>query len=130
MDHLKNEGMHGEAKGDTFAFAKYLRKKATPEEIKLWEYLKQRPEGYKFRRQHPFNNYILDFYCHRAKLSIEIDGSIHVFKKQYDKDRTAIINEYGISEIRFSNEEINTNFSKVTETIMATIMAITKNHSL
>ncbi|GGG39324.1 hypothetical protein GCM10011344_45230 [Dokdonia pacifica] len=130
MDHLKNEGMHGEAKSDKFAFAEYLRKNATPEETKLWEYLKQRPKGYKFRRQHPFNDYILDFYCHRAKLSIEIDGPIHSTQKQYDKDRTSVINEYGISEIRFSNEEIRTNFRKVKETIIATITSITKNHSL
>jgi very-short-patch-repair endonuclease len=130
MDHLKNEGMHGEAKSDKFAFAQHLRKNPTPEEAKLWDYLKQRPLGYKFRRQHPFNDYVLDFYCHRAKLSIEIDGGIHIMQEQYDKDRTAIISEYGISEIRFTNIEIHKNFKKVEESITSILKAITKNHSL
>ena len=130
MDHLKNEGMHGEAKSDKFAFAEYLRKNATPEETKLWEYLKQRHKGYKFRRQHPFNDYILDFYCHRAKLAIEIDGPIHSIQKQYDKDRTSVINEYGISEIRFSNEEVDKNFNGVKNSIISILNTISKNHSL
>lgn len=122
--------MHGEAKGDKFAFAKYLRKNPTPEETKLWGYLKQRPEGYKFRRQHPFNDYVLDFYCHRAKLSIEVDGTIHSTQKQYDADRTSIINEYGISEIRFSNKEIQENFKSVKNCIVSLLSTISKNHSL
>ena len=122
--------MHGEAKSDKFAFAQHLRKNTTPEEAKLWGYLKQRPQGYKFRRQHPFNDYVLDFYCHRAKLSIEIDGGIHKIQEQYDKDRTVVISEYGISEIRFTNTEIHQNFKKVKESIISILNAITKNHAL
>lgn len=122
--------MHGEAKGDKFAFAQYLRKNATPEEVKLWGYLKERPQGYKFRRQHPFNDYVLDFYCHHARLSIEIDGYMHKMQEEYDKDRTSVINTYDISEIRFTNEDILHDFKKVKETIDSFLTENTKNHTL
>ena len=55
-------------------FAEKLRAKMTEPEKKLWDFLKTKPLGFKFRRQHPFSTYVLDFYCHRAQLAIEIDG--------------------------------------------------------
>ncbi len=58
---LKEEGMHAGAMADKFAFANLLRKTQTPQEEKLWEFLKIKPRGFKFRRQHPFKDYILDF---------------------------------------------------------------------
>ena len=62
----------------------------------------------KFRRQHPFGNYVLDFYCHEIKLCIEADGSIHNEKdiKEYDIERTKVLNENGITVLRFTNKEI------------------------
>lgn len=63
--------------------------------------------GAKFRRQHPFGRFILDFYCHEKKLAIEIDGGYHLdeAQQQYDALRTEYLREMGVREIRFSNEE-------------------------
>ena len=60
-----------------FENAKHLRKKMTDAEQVLWYYLKAGINGFKFRRQHPIGIYIADFYCHKVKLIIEVDGSIH-----------------------------------------------------
>ena len=60
-----------------FARASELRSQQTFTEELLWQYLKTKPLGFKFRRQHAYSNYILDFYCHSVKLVIEVDGSIH-----------------------------------------------------
>ena len=116
--------MHCGATKDKFAFAAYLRKVMTPEEKKMWEYLKTRPEDCKFRRQHPFKDYILDFYCHQLKLSIEIDGLIHQNQKEYDADRTAVLKENGIQEIRFSNLEVNEDFNVVQEKLIKRIVRL------
>lgn len=66
-------------------------------------------QGLKFRRQHPLDNFILDFYCHEIKLSIELDGKIHQNELQatYDKERTKCLQDKGINELRFKNETIN-----------------------
>lgn len=60
-----------------FARAKELRNNVTQVEMILWGYLKTKPLGYKFRRQHPLLNYIADFFCYKLKLIIEADGSMH-----------------------------------------------------
>lgn len=102
-----------------FRLAKQLRRNMTPEEEKLWNFLKERPSGYKFRRQHPFYRYILDFYCHQLKLVIEVDGVSHDRKtqKEWDVLRTETILEFGLQEIRFTNEEVNDHFEDVKERI-------------
>ena len=82
MKKIENLGMHTGAKPEIFRFAEQLRTKITPSEKELWEFLKQKPHGYKFRRQHPFSKYILDFYCHKIKLAIEIDGKYHDLREQ------------------------------------------------
>ena len=99
-----------------FQRAEELRKKMTEAEKKLWEVLKNKKlGGFKFRRQHPILKFILDFYCHEAKLGIEIDGEVHNSKGQkfYDDDRTEILKEYGINIIRFYNDEIIDNLEEV-----------------
>ena len=86
-----------------------FRKNATSAEMLLWSILRNRGlEGVKFRRQHPFHGYILDFYCHEAKLSIELDGSGHLEQDQSIKDveRTKILQNNGIIEIRFWNSDV------------------------
>ncbi|MCL4111168.1 UNVERIFIED_CONTAM: hypothetical protein GTU68_038510 [Idotea baltica] len=92
-----------------------LRSNMTFEELKLWEVLKKKPFGFKFRRQHPFGIFILDFYCHSKKLSIEIDGDSHDFEEQkaYDIERTKFINDLGVTEIRFTNDEIRNDIQNV-----------------
>jgi very-short-patch-repair endonuclease len=113
-DWLKISGMHDGATPKVFKNAAKLRENMTEPEIKLWDYLKTKPLGYKFRRQHPIAGYVLDFYCHKLRLSIEIDGGYHLKKEQKEKDtqRTEYLKGVGIAEHRFTNEEILSNFKK------------------
>ena len=98
--------------------AQELRKNATKEENHLWyDFLREHP--LKFQRQNVVGNYILDFYCNRAKIAIEIDGSQHYEDdgRKYDDRRTEILEKQGIKVLRFSNYEINTSFDEVCENI-------------
>ena len=98
--------------------AKNLRKNATPQEKRLWyDYL--RTYKPRFRRQQPIGNYIADFYCYPAKLVIEIDGSQHFTEqgKKQDEFRTEILEGYDLKIIRFTNGQVDTNFSGVCQFI-------------
>ncbi|MEI7942357.1 MAG: endonuclease domain-containing protein [Candidatus Riflemargulisbacteria bacterium] len=99
-------------------FVKTLRKNMTKEEKKLW-YDFLRDFEYKFTRQKPIDNYIVDFYCAKAKLAIEVDGSHHYTEDGmvYDSVRSEILEAYGIKVIRFSNLDIKENFEGVCEAI-------------
>ena len=91
-----------------FEKARALRNNMTQVELVLWEYLRQRPLGFKFRRQHPLGIYIVDFYCHKVKLVIEVDGNIHDVEevKMNDVVRQKQIEAEGITVMRFSNDEV------------------------
>jgi len=91
-----------------FEKAKKLRENMTQAELVLWEYLRQHPFGFKFRRQHPLGIYVVDFYCHKLKLVIEVDGSVHSLKeiKEADLERQRLLEMEGLKVIRFTNEEI------------------------
>lgn len=98
--------------------AKALRKNATPLEKKLWFYfLSKYP--IRFQRQKVIDNFIVDFYCHKAKLVIEIDGGGHYYryKLESDKKRTKILENYGLKVLRFSNIDVNNNFYAVCSVI-------------
>jgi len=96
--------------------ARKLRKNMTPEEKRLWRYLKNRSlAGFKFLRQHPIiyesingkhYYYIADFYCAENRLIVELDGAIHNENKQYDLDRDLKLRELGYKVIRFDNQEL------------------------
>ncbi|QQS29153.1 MAG: DUF559 domain-containing protein [Sphingobacteriales bacterium] len=90
----------------------------------LWQYLcKNQCCGVKFRRQHPLLYFIADFYCHQAGLVVEIDGSIHQIKEQYQYDvaRTAELEQLGIKVIRFTNEAVIADTKAVFESIKQTV---------
>ena len=94
--------------------ARELRKEATCAEQILWEHLRDRKFfNKKFRRQHIFRGFIVDFYCFEDKIAIELDGSIHLKQKDYDKARQNLIRDYGIEIIRFKNLEVISNISKI-----------------
>jgi very-short-patch-repair endonuclease len=120
----KDLPMFQNASQSAFEKARVLRKSPTIAEDKLWQFVRGRKMlGKKFRRQHPFEEFILDFYCHECKLVIEIDGDYHLSKEQtaYDANRTAFLNEQGLSVLRFTNRqvmaEIDTVIRKVKEVI-------------
>ena len=112
--------MYFGAKPDIFKKAKELRLTETEAEKLLWNRLnKNQISGLSFRRQHPINQFIADFYCHKLKLVIEVDGGIHELpeNKVYDICRSEIMIEYGIKVIRFSNEQIINELENVLKTI-------------
>ncbi len=96
------------------SFAKELRKNATLEENKLWYNFLSKYD-IRFQRQKVIDNFIADFYCHRAKLVIELDGSEHYTSEGRLKDefRTDILKGYDLKIIRFSNRQIKENFEGV-----------------
>lgn len=97
-----------------------LRRDSTEVEQKLWNILRgRRLEGLKFRRQHPFGNYIVDFICLEQQLVIELDGGQHSSAENYDAKRTAYIESQGFRVIRFWNHEVLENVEGVLETIRA-----------
>ena len=99
-----------------------LRKNMTKEEKHLWyDFLRTYPV--RFLRQKVLGKYIVDFYCAEAKLVVELDGSGHCTEsgKQYDEERTAFLEEYGLTVIRIPNSEINNNFRGVCDYIHHTV---------
>ena len=98
--------------------AKDLRRKATPQEKHLWYDFLSKYE-IRFQRQKAIGNFIADFYCHQARLIIEIDGSQHFTEQGLQKDefRTEILESYDLMIIRFTNRQINLNFRDVCEYI-------------
>ena len=99
-----------------------LRKNMTKEEKHLWyDYLKpyRQSFGVAFTRQKVLDHYIVDFYCPRAKLVIELDGSQHYTKEAeiYDAERTRFLNSLGIKVLRYGNRDIHTKFQNVCDDI-------------
>jgi very-short-patch-repair endonuclease len=112
----------------TFKKAELLRQNTTLEENLLWTILNDRTRfKYKFRRQHPINIYIVDFYCHSLKLIIEIDGGYHMTENQqkYDLERERDLQLFGLKVIRFKNTEITGNIEKVISEIKHEISVLT-----
>lgn len=113
MDEEKDYGFTGYNR-KLLEGARELRKNMTPQEYKLWHiYLKNYP--IKFYRQRIIDSYIVDFYCSKAKLVIEVDGSQHYTKDgmEYDEIRTSVLEKYGLDVLRFSNDDINKNLTGV-----------------
>ncbi len=110
-----------------FENAKYLRNHVTNVEMIFWGRLKERFFNHKFRRQHPLSNYIADFYCHKLKLVVELDGSIHHIRdvQQRDKERETIIKSFGIHVIRFTNDDIKLRIESCLEIIESFIQGST-----
>jgi len=98
--------------------AKELRHNMTRQEKHLWyDFLSKYP--IRFQRQKTIGNFIADFYCHQAKLIVEVDGSQHYTDNGlvYDQERTFVLNSFGLRVIRFSNRDIDQNFDGVCSAI-------------
>jgi very-short-patch-repair endonuclease len=87
----------------------------TPPECRLWSVLKSRPEGFKFRRQHPLGPYVLDFFCHETALAIEVDGLAHDLGSNPERDirRDAWVAEQGVRTLRFRATDMRDNLEGV-----------------
>ncbi len=101
-------------KENLISYAKNLRKNATKQEKHLW-YDFLCTYSLRFQRQKVIGNYIVDFYCHKAKLAIELDGSQHYENDalKYDNDRTEFLKSQGIYVLRILNLDIDKNFEAV-----------------
>jgi len=120
MSEEYNDNLHKGAIGKLYQYGRELRQSSTKAEKILWEYLRNRKlDGLKFRRQHPVDKFIADFYCHEKKLVIELDGAVHDDKMnaQYDEARTYELKGSGIKVIRFRNSEVESNISFVLKEI-------------
>ena len=120
MSGEENYPIYFGAKPELLKLAGELRHSMTKSEYLLWSQLRNRKlSGYKFRRQHPLNELILDFFCYDAKLSIEVDGTFHddSYQKERDIERTSVLKKIGIIELRFSNWEVEHQINKVLEKI-------------
>ena len=93
--------------------AKELRREMTPAEKILWEELRANKLGVHFRRQQVIQGFIVDFYCHKAGLVIEVDGDIHDLQKEEDERREKVLSALGLRVVRFRNDEVMRNLSAV-----------------
>lgn len=103
-----------------------LRKNPTEAESLLWDQLRHNQlNGWKFRRQHPMIGFILDFYCSKVRLGIELDGEVHKNPEQLeiDEERTLELNDHGIEIIRFWNSEVVNSIENVLARISRVIEA-------
>jgi very-short-patch-repair endonuclease len=95
-----------------------LRKNLTDAEQRLWSCLRGRQmEQFKFRRQHPFGDYVIDFVCLEAMLAVEVDGGQHADSRQRDDARTKSLTEAGFKVLRFWNNDVLRDIEAVKETI-------------
>ena len=119
--------MYFGSKEETKRLSKQLRQKLTPAENKLWWKLRNRNlVGAKFRRQHPIECFIADFYCHDLKLVIEVDGPMHMQDEKHasDKNRTAEFERLGLKVLRFTNDQVLHQMEKVMEIIQYEILTL------
>ncbi|MYD10533.1 MAG: endonuclease domain-containing protein [Chloroflexi bacterium] len=109
-----------EAYDDIKLRARLMRKQPTPAEKILWRRLRDKQVyGYKFRRQHPIDRFIVDFYCRESGLVIEVDGSVHDSSeaREYDDARQEFLEHRGLTVLRFSNAQVLNDVNSVLHTV-------------
>ena len=112
------------AKAELFTLALQMRKNPTEAERAMWKILRKfRHPGFPFRRQHPIEFYVADFYCYKLRLVIEVDGKIHTENEiqSHDEGRTGELERFGIKVLRFTNVRILHDSDLVVEKINSTI---------
>ncbi len=99
--------------------AKELRREMTPAEKLLWQEVRAKKLGVRFRRQQVIQGFIVDFYCHKAALVVEVDGDIHDLQQDEDERREKVLSALGLRIVRFGNDEAIGNLLSVVEKIKA-----------
>ena len=128
MESEQNSPMHYGAKGKLFQYAKEMRKNPTDSERALWKIINNVPfSEYKFRRQHPLARFIADFYSHKLKLVIEVDGGYHSAMEQMEIDelRDEDMSEFDIAVMRFTDKEVLDHSSDTSNKILERITLMT-----
>ena len=98
-----------------------LRREMTPAENLLWQEVRAKKLGVRFRRQQIIAGFIVDFYCHRAALVIEVDGDIHDLQQEEDLRRETVLKELGLTMVRFRNEDLRKDLPAVVGKISSLI---------
>ena len=101
-----------------FQLARKLRREMTKSERLLWWALKAHKTGFHFRKQHAAGPYVLDFYCDRARLCVEVDGSSHELTTEHDQARDRYLARWGILTLRVPAREVLTNLQGVVDLII------------
>jgi len=125
--------MYYGAKPSIFKLAKELRKNETAAEKVIWSKINRNQIiGLQFRRQHPINMFIADFFCPKIKLVIEVDGGIHEIPeyKSHDTGRGDFLNDHGITVLRFTNEQIAQEIDLIVSTIEDTAKILIAQKSM
>lgn len=124
-----NKTMYFGAKPSIIEKAIALRKEMTNAEKTLWNRLRNKQVlNLRFRRQHPIDRFIADFYCHAVRLVIEIDGGVHIKQRNYDKGRSGEMERFYIKTLRFTNEQIERDVEKVVKQIEQVIIQRFNDH--
>ncbi len=111
--------------------ARELRNNSTLTEVLLWNQLKSRKmKGYQFMRQKPIDNYIVDFFCSKLKLIIEIDGASHNEKAEQDNERQRKLESFGLSFLRFYDFDIKYNMQGVMQMLESWIDEFERHNPL
>ena len=106
----------------TKVLSRDMRRESTPAEKHLWQRLrKEQLLGFKFRRQHTIDRFIVDFYCAKAHLVVEVDGNIHNEQQEADQHRTEVLESLGLRVLRFTNGEVLQQTDAVIERIAETL---------
>jgi len=123
MQRTNQPEMFYGAKRKIFQNAEVLRSNMTISEKLLWERLNKSQLGVRFKAQHPIDLFVADFYCHKYKLVVEIDGEIHQKQKEYDEGRTAEMENYDLKVIRFTNDQVLNDINWMVEEIKKFLIA-------
>ena len=99
--------------------AKELRREMTPAEKLLWQEIRANRLGVRFRRQQVIQGFIVDFYCHKSALVIEVDGDVHDLQKEEDERREKVLSALGLRVVRFRNDEVMRDLLNVVKKIKA-----------
>ena len=108
--------------------ARRLRIKCTPSETLLWSRIRRRSLGYEFHRQVPIDEYIVDFYCHELRLAIDVDGSSHDNKQEYDLLRQRKLERLGVRFLRFDDRDFKRSMNDVLRAITTVIAELEKGN--
>ena len=109
-------------------YSQKLRQSGNLSEALLWNKLKNNQLGYRFYRQRPIEKYIVDFYCHKLNLAIEIDGAAsHDFKIDEDRIRQKLLESLGIRFMRFTDKDVKNNLNGVLVDINLQILRLTSS---
>lgn len=110
--------------------ARLLRNRCTESESLLWSKIRRKTLGYEFHRQVPIDEYIVDFYCHELKLAIEVDGSSHDNKQDYDRRRQGRLERLGVRFVRFEDSDVKKGIMDVLRELITVIEELSENENV